>query len=167
MERLVVLGLLISVLTGCAAKPKAPPENPGTSLPLSYPVLLVSDRNLVVKDDENSLTTTTVASGLNFPEYIIVDSGGGKYSVVGVTQFGRKSLFADMGTGPFRVFLDLKRQGTINVADAKALALKTALQPNGITSGTDHGEEIARHAIGSSQTLAQLIEACRKTWEWR
>ena len=162
-----MLGLLISILTGCAPKPKAPPANPGTSMPLSYPVLLVSDRNLVVKDDENSLTTTTVASGLNFPEYVIIDSGGAKYAVASVTQFGRKSLFADMGTSPYKVFLDLKRQGTISVADAKALALNTALQPNGLTSGTDHGEEIARHTIESCQTLAQLIEACRKTWEWR
>ena len=168
MERLLVLSLLIPILSGCAAKPpKAPPANPGTSLPLSYPVLLVGDRNLVVKDDENSLITTTVSSGLNFPQYVIIDSGGAEYSVAGVTQFGRKSLFSDMGTRPFQIFLDLKRQGTISLADAKALTLRTALEPNGLTSGTAHGQEIARQRIESCQTFAQLIEACRKTWEWR
>jgi len=168
MERLVVFGLLIPILTGCVAKPpKSPPANPGTSLSLSYPVLLVGDRNLVVRDDENSLITTTVASGLNFPQYSIIDSAGAEYSVVGVTEFGRKSLFSDMGTRPYQVFLELKRRGTISVADAKALTLKTALEPNGLTSGTAHGEEIARQRIDACQTFAQLIEACRKTWEWR
>jgi hypothetical protein len=168
VERLVVFGLVISFLTGCAAKPpKAQAANPGTSLSLRYPVLLVGDRNLVVKDDENSLITTTVSSGLNFPQYVIIDSGGDTYSVVTVTEFGRQSLFSDMGTRPYQVFLELKRKGTISVADAKALTLRTALAANGPTDGTVHGAEIARQKIESCQTLAQLIEACRKTWEWR
>jgi len=37
-----------------------------------------------------------------------------------------------MGTTPFRVFLDMKRDGKISMPNAKALVLAVALEPNGL-----------------------------------
>lgn len=166
MDRVIVLAALMSLLTGCSTR-SAPPANPGVSLRLSYPVLLVSDRNLAVKDDEASLTTTNGASGLNFLEYQIIDSDGKRCSVKKVTDFGKRSALLDMGTTPFRIFLELKCKGNLSIRDAKALVLNAALAPNGVVSGTDHGAEVAKQRIESCTSVAQLIDACRKTWEWR
>jgi hypothetical protein len=167
-RKITMLSALISLLTGCAKKPAEPlPQAPGVSVPLSYPVLLAGERNLVVKDDEESLTTTTVASGLNFPQFKLIDSGGMEYSIRKVTEFGKRSVFADMGTRPFRVFLEMKGEGKIGLAKAKALVQGVALDPNGVVSVTPHGAEIATRTIQGAQSLTELIQVCRKTWEWR
>ena len=55
---IVKLGLLFSLLTGCAPKP---PAAPGTSAPLVYPVLLFTEDKLKVYKDESALTTTRAA----------------------------------------------------------------------------------------------------------
>jgi hypothetical protein len=168
VRRITMLSALFSLLTGCARKPaETPPAAPGVSVTLSYPVLLAGERKLVVKDDELGLTTTTVASGLNFPEYKVIDSAGTAYSVLKTTDFGRKSAFTDMGTTPFRVFLEMKSDGKIDLSKAKTLALGAALHPHGVVSGTDHGAEMATRAIQGTQSVAELIQVCRKTWEWR
>ena len=162
-----MIGTLISLLTGCAKKTEPAPLKPGVSAPLTYPVLLAGERNLIVKDNQASLITTTVASGLNFLEMKVIDSAGMQYSVRKVTPFGRRSVVLDMGTSQFQVFLDMKAEGNISLAKAKSLVLGIALEPHGIVSGTDHGAEIATRTIQGAQSLAELIQACRTTWEWR
>src|SRR5713101_3741719 len=112
-RKITMISALISLLTGCARRPAEPPKGPGVSAPLSYPVLLAGDRNLVVKDDEESLTTTTVASGLNFPQFKVIDSDGMEYSIRKVTEFGKQSILLNMGTKQFRVFLELEGDGKI------------------------------------------------------
>ncbi len=121
----LVFTALLSFLTGCATKP-VEPTKPGVSVPLRYPVVLIGQGRVVVKEDELNLTTTTVASGLNFPEFVVFDSGGAKYSIAKVTEFGRKSVILDMGTTPYRVFLPLKSEGTLSLAQAKALVANPA-----------------------------------------
>jgi len=167
--KITMLSALVSLLTGCARKPAEPPspKGPGVSAPLSYPVLLAGERNLVVKDDEESLTTTTVASGLNFPQFKVIDSGGTEYSIRRVAEFGKRPIFLDMGTTPFRVFLEMRRDGKISLTNAKALVLAVALEPNGLVSGTSHGAQIATQTIQGVQSFDELIQVCRKTWEWR
>ena len=165
-RKVTMISALISLLAGCARRPAEPP-NPGVSVPLSYPVLLAGDRTLVVKDDDESLTTTTVASGLNFPQFKVIDSGGMEYSIREVTEFGRRSIVLDMGTKPFRVFLEMEADGKISLSEAKNLVLGIALEPNGLVSGTPHGAQIATQTIRGVQSLAELIQVCRKTWEWR
>jgi hypothetical protein len=163
--KIIVLSSLISLLAGCAAKAPVA-EKPGVSLALNYPVLLASDRNLLVKDDELNLTTTTVASGVNFPEFKLITADGAVYSIVKVTEFGKKSTFMDMGTSQFRVFLELKRDPEMTLQTAKAFVLGVALSPNGDVSG-ERGAAIARKRIDGCKSFAELVEACRKTWEWR
>ena len=69
---IVKLSVFFSLLTGCAPKPTAP----GVSAPLQYPVLLFNYRRVVVRNDEVSLTSSTIATGLNYPEFTLIDSGG-------------------------------------------------------------------------------------------
>jgi hypothetical protein len=166
-RKITMISALISLLTGCARRPAEPPKAPGASVALSYPVLLAGDLKLVVKDDEESLTTTTVASGLNFPQFKVIDSNGMEYSIRKVTEFGRQSIFLNMGTKPFRVFLEMEGDGKISLSKAKNLVLGVALEPNGMVSGAPHGAQIATETIQGVQSFAELIQVCRKTWEWR
>jgi hypothetical protein len=164
-SRIIVLSALISLITGCAAKPAAP-EKPGTTFPLKFPVLLVNDRDLRVYDNEDRLTTTTGASSIGYTEYRAIASDGMTYSILNETQFGKRAWFMDLGTTPFHVFLEMKKGGVITLPKAKALVLRTALAPRGPVDGTAHGAEIATQRIQSSQSLPDLIEVCRKTWQW-
>jgi hypothetical protein len=166
-SKIMTISALISLLTGCVKRPAEPPKAPGASAALSYPVLLAGERNLVVKDDEESLTTTTVASGLNFPQFKVIDSDGMEYSIRKVTEFGKQSIFLNMGAKPFRVFLEMEGDGKISLSKAKNVVLGVALEPNGMVSSTPHGTQIATETIQGVQSLAELIQVCRKTWEWR
>jgi hypothetical protein len=135
------------------------------SFTLSYPVVLAGERRLIVEDDEARLITTTVSSGVYFPEYRFIDSGGMKYSVKQVTEFGRKSAFFDMRTSLFQVFLDMKPEGTISLKKAQAQLLDVALKPDGAIG--PHGKEIATARIQGAKSVPELIEVCRHPWKWK
>ena len=167
VRQLIMLSALFSLLTGCLKNSEKAPTGPGVSLPLRYPVLLASDRNLVVKDDEQSLITKTEASGLNFPEYRIIDSAGMQYKILKETPFGKKSAWLDMGTSHFQVFLELKPQGKIDLPKARQFVLGVALDKGGIVAETEKGPAIATQRIQGAKSFAELMDVCRKTWEWR
>ena len=158
-----MLSALLSFLAGCAAKPKAapdpPPTGPGTSIPLVYPVVLAADRRLMVRNDEESLTTTTVSSGLYYTEFLYIDSAGMQYSVTRVTEFGRKPAWRDMGTSPFRVFLQMQAKGKIPLEKAKPIVLESATKPDELVDA--QSKAIASRRIGNARSFAELIEVCR------
>ena len=163
MLRIAVLSALISFLAGCVGKPKsepaAPPAGPGTSIPIAYPVVLAGDRRLFVYNDEESLTTTSVSSGMYYPEYVYIDSAGTEYAVTAVTEFGRKAAWRDMGTSPYRVFLRMKVKGKISLQKAKPIVLDSATKPEGIVDA--ERKAIATRRIGNATSWAELIEVCR------
>jgi len=169
MDRnLTMISALISLLTGCAGKPAPapapPPDKPGVSVALSYPVLLIGERDLMVKDDESSLITTSVASGgVYYGDYVFVDSAGIEYMAKKATEFGRKAAWRDMGTSRFQVFLEMKSKGGIGLENAKALALAAATRPEVAVTGPD-GKEIAAGKIGGAKSFGELIVACRDPW---
>ncbi|MEO5923184.1 MAG: hypothetical protein ABIR70_05085 [Bryobacteraceae bacterium] len=151
VRNIVKLTALLSLLSGCGRPPQEQaPAGPGVSAQLSFPVLLVGQHRLVVKNDELNLTNTTVASGLNFPEFTLIDSNGVKYSITKVTDFGRPSTFFDMGTTQFRVFLQLKSGGSIGLTQARGLLTATV---DSLASTQE---------IQKARTIHELIEACRK-----
>ena len=165
---LTLVSALASLLTGCSKpveKAVAAPEKPGVSLPLSYPVVLAGERRILVADDEPRLITTTVSSGVYFPEYSFIDSSGMRYSVRKVTEFGKKNGIFDMGTSPFQVFLELKPEGIISLKKARSLLLATALKPHGAIG--PHGDEIATARIEGAKSVAELIDVCRHPYEWK
>ena len=163
-----MISALFSLLTGCGRKsematpPEPPPAGPGTSIPLEYPVVLAADRRLSVYDDEETLTTTTVSSGMYYPEFVYIDSTGTEYAVTGVTEFGRTAAWRDMGTSPFRVFLRMKSKGRIPLEKAKPIVLKAGTEPESLL-GAD-GKANATRRIGNAQNFAELIEVCRSPW---
>jgi hypothetical protein len=164
MRRIAMLSALISLLTGCGRKPpppQPPPDKPGVSIALSYPVLLVGERDLKVKNDETSLITTSVAGGGEYyGAYRFIDSAGNQYAAQKATALGRKSAWLDMGTSRYEVFLELKPEGKISLAKAKADALAAAVEPGPAVIGLD-GKEIATAKIGGTHSFPELIEACR------
>ena len=80
---------------------------------MALTTLLAGNRNLAVKDNQEGLITTTVASGLPFTEFRLIDFGGSQYSIRKVTPFGKTSVFLNMGTKPFQVYLEFKREGGV------------------------------------------------------
>ena len=148
--RFVKLGMLFSLLTGCKPEVAEVPTKPGVSVAVRYPVVLVGQGRVVVKDNELDLTTTTVASGLNFPEFTLLDSTGARFAIGRVTDFDRKSTILDMGTTPYRVYLPLKVEGTVGLGEAKRLVTWGKSVP----------------AVASTTSMGELIEACRRSWEW-
>lgn len=155
------LGLLFSLLTGCATKP-AERTGPGVSVELQYPVLLASDRQLLVKDNMSALTTATGASGPNFVEYTLLDSSGALYTIPKATHFGEKSWLRDLGTSQFQVFLELKAERKPSLEKAKSLVKQMAF-----SRGDIQDTKAASRVIEGAGSFPQLIEACRKPWEWR
>jgi hypothetical protein len=159
-----VLSTIISLLTGCgkggsAGAPSQGAPRPGVSEVLAYPVLLIGERDLRVKGDENSLITTTGASGgLYYASYVFVDSGGIQYRVKSATGFGQKSGWSDMGTSPFQAFIELTPDGKIELQKAKEMALEALFKPGDL--GPD-GQERARSRIMGAASFRELIQACQ------
>jgi hypothetical protein len=172
MGRLLVLTALLGFLTGCfkAKEPEqpapAPPTAPGVSVLLRYPVVMLSERTLRSSADEQSLITTQVSSGLAYGDFELLDADGMRYAIVGVTPFGKTSGFFDMGTKPYQVFLTLKSKGKVTLPEAKKLVLQSAITPFGPAS-TPHGADVAREQVGATQSVAELVALCDKSWSWR
>jgi hypothetical protein len=71
-----------------------------------------------------------------------------------------------MGTSPYQVYLELKFDGNIPLNKIKAAVLAVALQPNGLPY-PPRGPQIATEKIQGTKSIAELIDVCSRTWEWR
>lgn len=101
------LCVVLAMLAGCRSKPEIPTQ-PGTSLPLSYPVVLVGQGSVDVRDDAATLTSATLASGMNFRERKLIDSSGKIYEVKNATIVNNaRAWWRDMGTSQQSYFLQL------------------------------------------------------------
>ena len=162
-----MLTAILSFLTGCLPRP-APlppkPERPGLTYALQYPVLLLFERRVEVRDDEQSLLTTRITTGLNFREARIVEPSGGLSTVARVTPFGQKSWLLDMGTSPFQMFLDLRRGKPLPLDKAKALVMEVVHQPYGAYADSPRSLQNATEKVNACRTVRELIEACRESW---
>jgi hypothetical protein len=153
---------LLAALGGCRRAVEAPAE-PGTSVALEYPVLLIGQNDLTVRDDEAALTRTTGASSLNFVERQVVDSAGVVYEVKrAVIVNGGKAVWQDMGTSPQRVWLELNRRGPASVERIRGLVMEQVRSPLSVWEGKR--EAVAR--VESFGSVKELIEGCRTSWEW-
>lgn len=158
---IVTLSVLFSFLTGCGSKP----TGPGVSAKLQYPVLLFNDRRIIVWDDEARLTTSTLASGINYPEFTLIDSGGAQYSVRKVTEFGKTSGWFDMGTSSFHVYLDLKSAGRPDLSKVKELLKKHIAGRAAIGIQEDAGSAV--RVVESATSIQELMALCRTSPELR
>lgn len=152
------LSALFSFLPACAPKP---PQGPGVSAALQYPVLLLDSRQVLVKADQNSLITTSAATGINFIEFTLIDSAGRRFSIPSATPFGQKSVWLDMGTSRYQVFLQLKPERAPSLPELQALIKQTALRPDAVKDPA-----AAARKIDAATSIPQLIEICSTSWDW-
>lgn len=153
---------LIAALGGCRRSPE-PATDPGTSHPLEYPVLLIGQDDLTVRDDQTALTRTTGASGLNFIERRIVDSAGVLYEVKrAVPVKGNKPLWLDMGTSHLRYFLELNRRGPASLQQVRNMVMEQVRSPR----STWNGAPAAVARVEGFKTIKELIEGSRTSWNW-
>ena len=163
-----MLWTMLLTLIGCAPKPvTAPlPEKPGVSLPLAYPVLLAGNKSYWVFDDEESLITTRVATGVPYGEMAMIDSNGELYKTVRITPFNRKSVWLDMGTSPYQVFLDLQSKGKPSLDKIKAIMIDVAREEHDTGLDYPNGLIVATQKIQACKSVPELIEESRDSVHW-
>jgi hypothetical protein len=155
--------VVVALLTGCRSKQAAVANDPGTSIPLAYPVVLIGQGQVTVRDDEVSLTSASMASGLSFMERKIVDSAGAIYEVQQATTVGKTaSWLRDMGTSQRRYYLELQKSRAAGLDGIKRLVIEQVESPQGVWRGD--AKAIAR--VRGFSTVADLIAGCRTSWEW-
>jgi hypothetical protein len=155
--------LSLTLLTGCRNAKAPAPSAPGTSLQLTYPVVLIGQGSLDVRDDQLTLTTTTLASGLNFPERRIVDSTGAVYEIKSAVAVDPSSpWWRDMGTSQQAFFLELEKSPSSSFEDIQRLVLDELASPQGVWQGSERAVTKVK-AFGS---VEELIAACRTSWDW-
>ena len=163
-----ILGAL-ALLVGCGPRKAAPPDHPGTSIPLAYPILLLGTEvpDITVVDTEAAFTTTSKSSSLMYTALQIVDSKGALYKVDTATPMGDVgSAWKDLGTKNYRVFLDMKFRKTISVDDARKMVLENVRSPRNQLSRPPERLRTAVAAVESYRTLDQLIAGCANQSDW-
>ncbi len=165
----MILSLLASLLS-CKCAPDVPAE-PGTSVELTYPVLLIhsQQKTFRVRNNVTDLTTTNMVqmgSG-DFENLQIVDSGGALYQVTKATPVGKaRPWFLDMGTTPFRFRMELKPLRKVTLEETKRIVLGVVSQPDSYWGRDSDKSRAAVEKVQSAGTLAELIELCREPYNW-
>ena len=159
------LAALLSLLTtiGCKAPEPPPPTTAGVSMTLQYPVLLIGQASLDVRDSEEALTSVPGASSLNLNERTILDSAGRLFTVTrAVPIAGQKSVMWDMGTSARRYAVTVEGKGEVPWRDVQNLVLAEVKKPTSIWAGNER----AVQRVQALTDVRSLIEACRETWAW-
>src|SRR5215472_3760525 len=108
------IGIFLSaaMLIGCSGDDAAAaPKDAGVSIALRYPVLLIGQSSLDVRDSEQALTSIRGASSLNLNERVILDSDGRLFKVErAVPIAGQRSILWDMGTSSRRFYVELREE---------------------------------------------------------
>jgi hypothetical protein len=154
---LSLLGLL-----GCR-RSAPPPREAGVSRELRYPVLLVGQAALDVRDSEEALTSITGASSLNLNERAILDSDGRLFAVESaVPVAGQRSPMWDMGTSARRFAVQVSAPRRPSWPEIQDLVLAEVRSPR----STWAGDERAVRKVRSLTSVPTLIEASRESWRW-
>jgi hypothetical protein len=120
-----------------------------------------------VYDKEEDLTTTSVSTNPFYTAAHIVDSGGRLYKIGKDTPIGDSgSVWRDMGTRRYRLFLEVKFLKNVNVEQTRKMVLDMVRSPRGQLSRPPErlGKAVAH--VESYRTLGELIEGCRDTLAW-
>jgi|SRR5215471_18593717 len=157
------LCVALGLLTGCSSPAKKVYTEAGTSLPLVYPVLLIGQNTVDVRDDMKTLVSTSLSSSLNFVERKLVDSSGAIFEVKSATPVGAgKPWWSDMGTSQRSHFLELEKSRSYGFAEVKRLLLEQVESERSVWRGD--AKAVAR--VRGFTNVAEVIDASRRSWEW-
>ena len=161
MRRLAALVSLLSTF-GCRASEPLP-TTAGVSLRLQYPVLLIGQASLDVRDSEDALISIQGASSLNLNERTILDSAGHLFKVTrAIPIAGQTPVMLDMGTSARQYAVTVEDTGKPAWRDVQALVPAEVNHP---TRGFAGDPRAVRRAQ-SFTDVRSLIEGCRETWSW-
>ena len=175
IRHLKIFGALAALLSGCSpTKPQPaastpPPDKPGVSVALAYPILLLGTDvpNIVVRKNEGEFTTTSVATGFAYPDYWVIDSAGAWYDVKKATPVGEvPSPWNRMGHVPYRVFVDVKLRKQVTVDEARNMVLVNVRNPRNDFVSVPERLRNTTAALAGYRTIAQLIDGCDHQSGW-
>jgi hypothetical protein len=150
------------MLPACGAG-DAEPKEAGVSRALRYPVLLIGQSSLDVRDSEQALTSIRGASSLNLNERTILDSDGRLFKVKRADPIaGQRSIMWDMGTSSRRYYVEIVEGRHPSWADVQELVVAQLRSPAGIWQGD--ARALAR--VRAMRDVPELIEASREAWSW-
>ena len=136
VSRCIAALLSLAILPGCGGD-APPPKEPGVSIALRYPVLLIGQSHLDVSDSEVALTSIRGDSSLNLNERSIVDSDGRLFRVVrAVPIAGQRSILWDMGTSARRFYVELAEERRPSWPEIQELVFTELRSPTGVLSTT-------------------------------
>jgi len=161
MRRLAALVSLLSTF-GCRASEPLP-TTAGVSLRLQYPVLLIGQASLDVRDSEDALISIQGASSLNLNERTILDSAGHLFKVTrAIPIAGQTPVMLDMGTSDRRYAVVVTDKGALPWSAVQQLVLAEVKKP----VSTWAGDERAIRRVQSFTDVKALVEASRESWAW-
>jgi len=141
-------------------------EAAGTSIPLTYPVLLVGKNEIRVVDGELGLTTHHHGVETEYLESRIVDSRGGLYAVEQVHPAGEEpSFWKELANVQYRLRLDLQLQGRLSLEATRRLLLESIENPESDWSRRLTALEALRRRVLNVHTLREMMDVCRHTWQ--
>jgi hypothetical protein len=150
------------MLPGCGGNDPAP-KDAGVSIALRYPVLLIGQASLDVRDSEQALIAIRGDSGLNLNERTILDSDGRLFKITrAVPIAGQRSILWDMGTSDRKFHVTLAEERRPSWREVQQLVL-TQFPPS---PGAEPGEGRAAARVRGPRNVAELIEASRESWNW-
>jgi hypothetical protein len=158
------LGALLALvgLPGCGGEETAPKEG-GVSMVLHYPVLLIGQTSLDVRDSAQGLYSIPGASTLNLVERRILDSDGRLFRVVrAVPVAGQRSILWDMGTSRRDSYVVVADAGRPSWSEIQALVIEQLRSPTSIWAG----DERALARVRTMRGVPELIEASRESRSW-
>ncbi len=159
LRRCVLDGMSMIGLAGSAQ----PPRKVGTSVELAYPVLLIGQASLDVRESMELLTAVRGHSSLNLNERHILDSQGRLVQVKrAVLLPGQPSILSSMGNRDQLFFLELAELRRPNLERIKKLVSEQVEAPNSI-----HRDKArAVQEIGKLRDVKEIIKAVREPANW-
>jgi 3-dehydroquinate dehydratase len=153
--------LSLALLPGCGGDDAAS-KQAGVSIKLRYPVLLIGQSSLDVRDSEQGLVSITGASSLNLNERTIIDSDGRLFKVKrAVPMAGQRSILWDMGTSARRFHVAIVEQQQPTWLQVQELVIAQLHSPTSVS-----GDERAVTRVRAMRDVPELIAASRESWSW-
>ena len=165
VRHLLALVVPLVLCGGCrpSAADRSPPPPPGTNVALTYPVILIGQGSLDVRDSEARLISFSLASGLNPLERVVLDSDGRLFEITSATpEAGSESPWLSMGNKPRRHAVQLREKSKPSWSQVQSLLLQQVRHPQSLWAGD--ARAVAK--VQSLRSVSEAIAACRESYQW-